>query len=112
MIDVLKDESSRYRGEAGVMLGKIGDPRAFEPLVAALKDKDWLVRNSIVNALGWMKDPRAIAPLIDMLDDLLIYPVVCSMLTKITGIDFGQSKEKWRKWWKKNKKKYIKRETK
>lgn len=114
LLDVLEDESSRFRGEAAYVLGWSRDPRAVEPLIAALKGRDWSFisseRNSIINALGSLKDPRAIAPLIDsMSSNRFPYPVVCSMLTKITGIDFGQSPKKWRKWWKKNKKKYLKK---
>ncbi len=114
LLDVLEDESSKFRGEAARVLGMSGDPRAVEPLIAAYKGRDWKIlsseRNSIINALGQLKDPRAIAPLIDsMSNNRFPYPVVCSMLTKITGIDFGQSPKKWQKWWKKNKKKYLKK---
>jgi HEAT repeat protein len=60
----------RYRKDEGVrqaaaeVLGKIGDPRAVEPLIAALKDAEWRVRAAAAYALGKIKDPRAVEPLI------------------------------------------------
>ena len=40
------------RWSAADQLGKIGDPRATEPLIAALKDSHWLVRLHAAKALG------------------------------------------------------------
>jgi HEAT repeat protein len=62
-----KDEYvRRYTARA---LGEIKDPRAVEPLIAALKDAEWIVREAAAYALGEIKDPRAVEPLIAALKD-------------------------------------------
>ena len=53
---------------------KIGAP-AVEPLIAALRDKDWHVREGAAEALGWIKDPSAVEPLIGALKDKLTWGV-------------------------------------
>jgi len=50
-------------------LGKIGDGRAAEPLIAALKDEDRDVRWSAAEALTTIDDVRAVEPLIAVLKD-------------------------------------------
>ena len=42
----------------------IGDPRAVEPLIVALKDPDSEVRGAAIEGLAALKDHRAIEPLI------------------------------------------------
>ena len=65
----------RYRKDEGVRqvaaraLGEIKDPRAVEPLSAALKDAEWRVRLAAAEALGEIKDPRAVEPLSAALKD-------------------------------------------
>jgi hypothetical protein len=54
-------------------LGDIKDPRAVEPLIAALKDTDSHVRFDAAWALGQIKDPRAVEPLIVALKDTGTY---------------------------------------
>jgi HEAT repeat protein len=64
----LKDD--RYvRAAAAYALGQIGDPRAVEPLIAALGDESSDVRQDAAYALGEIKDPRAVEPLIAALKD-------------------------------------------
>ncbi len=50
-------------------LREIGDTRAVEPLLAALKDKNKGVKWEAVVALGEIKDTRAVEPLIAELKD-------------------------------------------
>ena len=50
-------------------LRKIGDARAVEPLIAALRDGDSDVRYKAARALWGIGDPRAIEPLIALLHD-------------------------------------------
>ena len=63
-------------GAAGVRyyaakaLGQIGDARAVEPLIAALKDdEDSYLRGESACSLGHIGDPRAVEPLIAALED-------------------------------------------
>ena len=55
-------------------MGRIGDKRAVEPLIEALKDEDEGAR--------WL---------------------AAEALKKITGNDFGEDYEEWRKWYEKQK---------
>ena len=57
------------RDAAAEALGEIGDARAVEPLIAALKDGDWDVRQFAAKALGKIGDARAVEPLIATLKD-------------------------------------------
>ena len=57
------------RKNAAEALGKIKDPRAVEPLIEALKDKDFRVRWNAAEALGEIGDPKAVKPLIAALKD-------------------------------------------
>ena len=62
-----KDYRSPYIAE---LLGSLGDKRAVEPLIAALKfttPKD--IRPSAAGALGKLQDSRAVPPLIETLKD-------------------------------------------
>jgi len=63
----IKDED--VRTAAAGALGQIGDPRAVEPLIAALKDEGESVRSSAARALGKIGDPRAVESLIAALKD-------------------------------------------
>lgn len=72
LIMILIDEgqqSSDARSGAARALGKIGDPRAVEPLIVALKDEAYMVRSGAASALGEISDPRAVDPLIEALSD-------------------------------------------
>jgi HEAT repeat protein len=50
-------------------LGRIGDAHAVEPLIAALKDRDYDVREAVAWALGQIGDTRAVEPLLATLKD-------------------------------------------
>jgi len=54
---------------AAEALGKIGDTRAIEPLIAAINTKNWQVFRLAVIALGKIGDALAVAPLIDALSE-------------------------------------------
>jgi len=60
------------RDAAAKSLGELGDPRAVQPLIAALRDESLLVRCTAAQALGWIGDPRAAGALITALDDSVI----------------------------------------
>jgi len=69
LIQAVADTRHGVRRNAIVSLGKIGDPRAVEPLCAALKDSNEGVRRQAAEVLGQMGDARAIVPLISALSD-------------------------------------------
>ena len=95
LIASLRDRSADWktRSNAAEALSNLEDPRAVEPLIAALHDTEAGVRSSAAKALGWLKknppgsdefdwkfpdelpvptramDPRAVAPLIRALQD-------------------------------------------
>jgi len=50
-------------------LGKLGDARAVEPLIAALRDGVWGVRSRAAEALGKIGNRRAVEPVIAALKD-------------------------------------------
>jgi len=124
LIAALKERNwgNRIGMEAAKALGEIKDPRAVEPLIAALKDDDLpSVQMEAAKALGELKDPRAVEPLIaavkpeswiwdarsETLDPLYdLRPV--EALRKITGKDFGYDQAKWREWWEQNKGNFLK----
>lgn len=56
------------RGRAALMLGKLGDPRALQPLIDALDAPGYQTPLFAAQALGKLGDPRAIAPLLTMLN--------------------------------------------
>ncbi|MBZ0288545.1 MAG: HEAT repeat domain-containing protein [Anaerolineae bacterium] len=55
------------RGRAALMLGKIGDPRAVQPLIQALDAPGLQTPLYAAQALGKLGDPRAIQPLLTLL---------------------------------------------
>ncbi len=52
------------RGRAALMLGKLGDARAVDPLIRALDAPGFQTPINAAQALGQIGDPRAIEPLI------------------------------------------------
>jgi len=68
LLGSLKNEDSKVRMEAAVVLGRIGDVRAVEPLTATLADGEGKVRIAAVRALGSFTDSRAIDALISALE--------------------------------------------
>lgn len=62
-----KNDKVRYLATWALM--ELKDPRAVEPLIAAMKDRDKDVRFGAAEALGNIKDPRAVEPLIAALKD-------------------------------------------
>jgi HEAT repeat protein len=55
--------------KAATVLGDIRDPRALQPLVAALSHPDPRVRSQSCFALGELKDPLAVEPLVEATRD-------------------------------------------
>jgi len=63
----LDDDNAEARVRAAGALGRIGDPRAFEPLVRSL-NTDVSLRVVAAHALGDLGDPNAVSTLVDLLD--------------------------------------------
>jgi hypothetical protein len=70
-VETLADEkASSYSQQRAVTgLGRLGDERAIEPLVSALKNEDRYVRREAAKALGESGFPAAVEPLIEALGD-------------------------------------------
>lgn len=65
MMTVQNDfEDLIVRGRAALMLGKLGDLRAVEPLIRALEAPGYQTPLYAAQALGELGDPRAIEPLV------------------------------------------------
>lgn len=64
-----KDISPPAKAMTIIALGKIGDPRAVDLLVAALSDANSYTRRCAVEALGKTQDPKGLDPLINALSD-------------------------------------------
>jgi HEAT repeat protein len=70
LVAALRDEHSKARRYAAVVLGLLEDPRAVEPLVAVVQqDPSAEVRAAAAAALGAVHDSRAIGPLIAVLQN-------------------------------------------
>ncbi|MCH7761066.1 HEAT repeat domain-containing protein [candidate division TA06 bacterium] len=69
LIGLIQHQNWRMRMSACEALGEVGDPRAVEPLMTALKDTVFLVRKGAVFGLGKMEDRRSISALIQALGD-------------------------------------------
>lgn len=69
----LEDKGSPGRSDAAFALGKIKQPQAIGPLIAALKETDPDLRKESAKALS-----------------------------RITGQDFGENPAEWQKWWEQN----------
>lgn len=61
------------RSTAASILGRMGDHRAVEPLIATLQDRAHYVRSTAAQALGQLGDGRAAKPLIAALGDQIDY---------------------------------------
>ena len=60
LITALRGQQSSVRLQAAQCLGRIGDARAVEPLIAALGDREWHVSQAVVQALdelAWKPGP-------------------------------------------------------
>jgi HEAT repeat protein len=74
LVDAVRREARRTDTTKGArlavgILGKIGDPRAFDALVELHGHENWKVRSSAGEALGRIAEPAALTTLLGMLAD-------------------------------------------
>jgi len=70
LIPYLRDKDAAVRAEVADAVARIGDRKAGEPLVRALRaEEDTRVLMSLVAALGDVREKRAIRDLVDLFDD-------------------------------------------
>jgi len=79
MIVTNNHEDLIVRGRAALMLGKIGDARAVEPLIRALDAPGYQTPLYAAQSLGKLGDPRAIEPLIRAMES---HNDKCAMLLR------------------------------
>jgi HEAT repeat protein len=65
LIEALKDPDRAVREDATIALGMIGDPRAIDALIEAMKDG--AVKRHAIMSLGMIGDARALPPVLDAL---------------------------------------------
>ena len=65
----LSDPQLGVQEAASAVLAVIADERVLDPLIASLRNRDWIVRMHAAKALGRIKDSGSIEPLIPLLQD-------------------------------------------
>jgi cyclophilin family peptidyl-prolyl cis-trans isomerase/HEAT repeat protein len=97
LIGLLKHRSVVVRERAALAIGRIGDKRGANALIAAMReDKDHSVRVMAVFALGEMEDAQAAHPLLDVLnsskESLVVLARAAEALGKIAGVQANAEK--------------------
>lgn len=98
LINALKDVNPDVRGTAATALSYIRDPRAIPSLYSLLKDENLAVREKVRHSLRLHTELKQ---LIDGLDDpsTTVRENSSYVLWLLTGKDFGNDPEKWKKWY-------------
>ena len=65
----LSDPQLGMQEAASAVLAAIADERVLAPLIASIRNRDWIVRMHATKALGRIKDPGSIDPLLPLLQD-------------------------------------------
>lgn len=79
-----------------------GDPGATPLLAGRLKDPVWQVRISAAHGLGVVRAKESVPALISALgseERLRIRKTIGESLFRLTGEDFGDTRELWERWW-------------
>ncbi|MDX1967662.1 MAG: HEAT repeat domain-containing protein [Planctomycetaceae bacterium] len=69
LLQILQEDDAGRTLEAIIVLGRIKDPSAAEPIAAMLSHRFTIVRSHAVESLGLIGDPKSATPLIRMLSD-------------------------------------------
>jgi hypothetical protein len=101
----LEDSDAAMRRRAVIALGMTKDRRAVEPLIRAMKDREFVVVMLAARYLGKIGDERAVEPLIGNLrsQNVGVRQWSYNALKTVTGKDFGEDYAKWKAWYEKNK---------
>jgi HEAT repeat protein len=94
-------KDDHFRLLAADVLSEIGDHRAVEPLIEALRSNNPEVRCLAAWVLGKIEGVRAIRDLITATkdEDKEVRVRAAWALQRITGEDFGHDAAKWETWW-------------
>jgi hypothetical protein len=68
LFSYLRSEIVKFRRQAAIELGELGDERGVPGLLRAMKDKDWRVQMNAIKSLVKLDDPRAVQPLLTILE--------------------------------------------
>lgn len=79
LLKAADDDDLRVRLWACAALGRTGDPRALDRLVARLDDREFFVRYRAAEGLGFLKDPRAVDPLVKRLKEAESYEALYAL---------------------------------
>lgn len=104
LIERVQDADPAVREEACRSLQRIHDPRAIDPLLAALnpaREPETPVRVEAARALGQYADPRVLEALIASLadDSLAVNAATLFSLRTLTGQNFGYDRAAWQGWY-------------
>ncbi len=70
LVDAFRREDNEFaRADVARALGRLGDPRAVEPLIEVLERTDSWTRDAAASALGQLGDARAVLPLLEALTE-------------------------------------------
>jgi len=96
----VKDPHAPTRAAVIAALFEMKDPQGIDLLLDGLKDPELVVRAFAASRLKNQRDPRTIDPLIVALSDPddAVRRYAAEALTAISGQDFGQDAERWRRW--------------
>jgi HEAT repeat protein len=87
LIAALQDENAGVRSNVALVLGRIGDPKTIEPLLAVSTDAkaDRGVRCNAIYSLGQMRAPAAAETMTQLLADPSVATQAAIALYRITG---------------------------
>ena len=89
LIGILPETQLRYL--TVVALGRIGDVRAYEPLVSTLEWEELTsVRDGVARGLGYLGDRRAIAPLVRLVRDEPDLRMPSESLVRLGALESGE----------------------
>ncbi len=100
----VEDQDDEIRSAVAAMLAAVRTPVEVEALCGLLRDPDPDVRALAVRTLGTVGDRAAVPHLVGVLchEEPEARQAAAEALWQITGEDFGQDVERWRKWWEAN----------